>query len=156
MPLRVVGSSGVIGAAQVVVPDVSGQTEAEAKVSLADFTVRVRTVETSGIAGTVFATDPAKDSVRPKRSLVTIFMIVNPVPDNDDVVAALVELTTAVIQLGTTLETEQSAKDRNDVVLQKLLEIKDGQANGGTGAGSGSGELLVFDPDEAPPDEPVT
>ena len=128
MSLRVVSSSSSaagVGAAQVVVPDVTGLTEAAAKAALTDFTVRVRTVETGGTAGTVFAQDPAAPAVRPRRSLVTIFLIVNPAPDDADVVAALQGLTESVDALAATVETEQSAKDRNDAVLQRLQEIKD-------------------------------
>jgi hypothetical protein len=128
MPLRVVSnSSGVSGGAvQVVVPNVAGKTEAEAKAALDDFTIRVRTVEASGPAGTVFAQDPAANTIRPRRSSVTIFIIVNPAPDSADVAKALTDLKTSVDTLGTTLETEAAAKGRNDVVLERLQEIKDG------------------------------
>jgi beta-lactam-binding protein with PASTA domain len=154
MPLRVVSSSssGVSGGAvQVVVPNVAGKSEAEAKAALDDFTVRVRTVEASGTAGTVFAQDPAAATIRPRRSQVTIFVIVNPAPDNEDVATALNELTEAVTTLGTTaLETEQSAKDRNDVVLQRLQEIKDGlPPSGGGGPELASGKSST--PSKTPP-----
>lgn len=140
MPLHVVSSTGTVaGKAQLVVPDVSGDTEGEAKLTLADFTVRVRTVETPGQAGTVFAQDPAGGSVRPRRSPITIFLIVNPAPDNDDLVGALNDLTAAVDTLAGTVGTEQAAKDRHDVVLQRLDEIKDGLSGvyGGSGTSTG-------------------
>ena len=134
MPLRVVSSTGSAvsaGAVQVVVPDVTGATEAEAKAALDDFTVRVRKVEALGTAGTVLAQDPEADEIRPKRSTVTIFVIVTLAPDSADVATALAELKQSVDNLGTTLETEQAAKDRHDVVLQRLQEIKDGLLSSG-------------------------
>jgi PASTA domain len=121
MSLRVIGSgAAVVGAAQVVVPDVVGFTEAAARAALTEFTVRVRTVETDGTAGTVFAQDPAAAAIRPRRSVVTLFLIVNPPPGNVDIVAALKALTDSV----DARETEQAAKGRNDAVLAGLEEIK--------------------------------
>jgi len=124
MALTVV-SSGSGGAVQVVVPDVSGKTEAEAKALLDDFTVRVRKVEALGTAGTVLAQDPEAGEIRPKRSAVTIFVIITPAPDSADVAKALADLKTSVDTLGTTLETEAAAKARHDEVLKQLKEIKD-------------------------------
>jgi PASTA domain len=123
MTVRVVSSgSGVagVGSAQVVVPNVVGLTEAAAKAALTDFPFRVRTVETSGTPGTVFAQDPPAPAVRPRRSVVTIFLIVAATPDTDDILTALQGLKDSV----DALETEQSAKDRNDAVLEQLEEIK--------------------------------
>src|SRR3954470_15736268 len=109
MSFSVVSSgSGTVGvsSAQVVVPDVVGLTEAAARAALTDFTVRPRTVETSGTAGTVFAQDPAAPAVRSRRSTVTIFLIVTGPPNDADVVAALQGLTTSVQDLAATVETE--------------------------------------------------
>lgn len=143
MPLRVV-SSGTSAAragsgAQVVVPDVVGRTEAAARVDLTDFTVRVRPVETAGTAGNVFAQDPPAPAVRPRRSVVTLFLIVNPAPDSDDVVTALKGLTDSVNNLAGAVETELSAKDRNDVVLKRLQKIEDKlPPDSGSSGGSGT------------------
>jgi hypothetical protein len=139
MALTVV-SSGSGGAVQVVVPDVSGKTEAEAKALLDDFTVRVRKVEALGTAGTVLAQDPEAGEIRPKRSTVTIFVIVTPAPDSADVAKALADLKTSVDTLGTTLETEAAAKARHDEVLKQLKEIKDKLPPPG---GGGSGPPVV-------------
>jgi hypothetical protein len=152
MPLRVVSSSSGVssGAVQVVVPDVAGKSEAEAKAALDDFTVRVRTVEASGTAGTVFAQDPAAGAIRPRRSSVTIFIIVNPAPDSADVAKALTELKQSVDTLGTTLETEAAAKVRNDAVLQGLQEIKDNLPPSGYSSSSGTPASKASTPSKTP------
>lgn len=142
MPLRVVSSGTSAaragGGAQVVVPGVVGLAEAAARADLTDFTVRVRSVETAGTAGNVFAQDPPAAAVRPRRSVVTLFLIVNSVPDSDDVVAALKGLTDSVNNLAGVVETEQSAKGRSDVVLQRLQNIED-KLPPGSGPSGGSG-----------------
>lgn len=68
----------------VAVPDVTGKTRAEAEAALVDFQVVVQTVEvTGGADGTVYTQNPAKPSIRPRGSVVTITVVENPTPGPD-------------------------------------------------------------------------
>jgi uncharacterized protein YoxC len=95
---------GGAGGGLVGVPNVQGLPQADAEAKLRDFELvpKVQTIEAEGTEGTVFSQNPAANTARPKKTVVTLLIIKAPViPPNLD--QQLTDIENAVADVGTSV-----------------------------------------------------
>ncbi|MEU4293789.1 PASTA domain-containing protein [Kribbella sp. NPDC026596] len=156
---------GGAGGGLVGVPNVQGLPQADAEAKLRDFELvpKVQTIEAEGTEGTVFSQNPAANTARPKKTVVTLLIIKAPVipPNLDqqltDIENAVADVGTSVGQVATAVagvSSQVTAVDgKLDGIVAKLdgvsakvdgLDAKvDGVAGGVNGLVTTAGEIAT-------------